>query len=323
MVNYQKICLDLLQDLPQRQKEIILRRFGLKEGQRETLESIGQDLGITRERVRQIEEDGFLKLEPKISKYQNIFQFFWQYLKKYNGLRRETTFLEEVGGKIEQPQIYFLLTIGKNFERIKENADFHSLWTIDQDSFFKAKEAINFLLKKLAEIKKPLSSEEISLFCSFEKPALESYLGISKRIQSNSEGLFGLKDWPEINPRGIKDRAYLVFKKAGQPLHFSEVAGLIVGGGPIPTVHNELIRDSRFVLVGRGIYALREWGYYPGEVKEVIAKILKEEGSLTREEILEKVLAQRMVKENTILLNLNNKKYFFRDSQSKYKIREV
>ena len=92
----------------------------------------------------------------------------------------------------------------------------------------------------------------------------------------------------------------------------------------IQTVHNELIKDPRFVLVGRGIYALSEWGYYPGQVKDVILKVLKEKRRpLTKEEILEKVLSQRLVKENTILLNLSNKKYFLRNSQGKYWVKEA
>ena len=81
MFNYQKICLDLLKDLPQKQKEIILRRFALstlasgEDGiKRATLESIGRDFGITRERVRQIEEDGLEKVKQKNNKYQKIFQ---------------------------------------------------------------------------------------------------------------------------------------------------------------------------------------------------------------------------------------------------------
>ncbi len=146
---------------------------------------------------------------------------------------------------------------------------------------------------------------------------------VSKKIQKNKEDLFGLKDWPEINPKGIKDRAYLVFKKIEKPLHFAEVANLIEGS-QIQTVHNELIRDSRFVLVGRGIYALTEWGYYSGQVKDVISKVLKETGKpLTKEEVLERVLKQRLVKENTILLNLSNKNYFLRDPQGRYMVKEI
>jgi hypothetical protein len=152
---------------------------------------------------------------------------------------------------------------------------------------------------------------------------LVSYLEISKNIQRNSEGLFGLREWPEINPRGVKDKAYLVFKKQNKPLHFTQVASLI--GQALPqTVHNELIKDPRFVLVGRGTYALKEWGYEPGRVREVIFKILsKEKKPLTKKEILAKVLKQRLVKETTVLLNLSNKEYFLKNPQGKYQIREA
>ena len=158
---------------------------------------------------------------------------------------------------------------------------------------------------------------------------IKSSSEITKKIAMNSFGEIGLRDWPEIKPRGVKDKAYIVFKKEGKPLHFNQVTEEIKKSGLgemvfVQTVHNELIKDPRFILVGRGIYALSEWGYYPGQVKDVISKIIKEERKpLTKEEILEKVLKQRLVKENTILLNLSNKKYFLRNPQGKYTVREI
>ena len=323
LFNYQKICLNLLKDLPQRQKEVIFRRFGLKNGQRETLELIGESYGITRERVRQIERDGILNLKPKTEKYQKIFQHFQKYLKSQGGLKKEEILLKELGGENQKPQVYFLLTLGENLQRFGETEDFYSLWLIDQDSLKRAEEITDSLFQRLKKLGKSLTLKELSSFISLKKPVLISYLEISKKIQRNSEGLFGLLDWPEINPRGVKDKAYIVFKKIGKPLHFAEVARLIEGS-LVQTVHNELIKDPRFVLVGRGIYALEEWGYFPGQVKDVILKILKEEGKpLTKEEILEKVRKQRLVKENTVFLNLSNKKHFLRNSQGKYEVKEI
>jgi len=323
LFNYQKICLNLLKDLPQRQKEVIFRRFGLKNGQRETLELIGESYGITRERVRQIERDGILNLKPKTEKYQKIFQHFQKYLKSQGGLKKEEILLKELGGENQKPQVYFLLTLGENLQRFGETEDFYSLWLIDQDSLKRAEEITDSLFQRLKKLGKSLTLKELSSFISLKKPVLISYLEISKKIQRNSEGLFGLLDWPEINPRGVKDKAYIVFKKIGKPLHFAEVARLIEGS-LVQTVHNELIKDPRFVLVGRGIYALEEWGYFPGQVKDVILKILKEEGKpLTKEEILEKVRKQRLVKENTVFLNLSNKKRFLRNSQGKYEVKEI
>ena len=328
--DYKKICLDLLRDLPQRQKDILLHRFALqalassKGGvKRETLEAIGKSFGITRERVRQIEEDGFLKLKPKARKYQKIFQYFKEYLKNQGDLKKEDILMSALGGKNQKPQIYFLLNLGEEFERFGKTEDLYSLWTINRDSLNLAKKVIDSFYNELKEINRPSALKNYNPPAVLSREILLSYLEISKKIQKNEEGLFGLKDWPEINPRGVKDKAYLVFKKAKKPLHFSEIASLIPGS-LLQTVHNELIRDPRFVLVGRGVYALQEWGYYPGEVKEVITKVLEEAGRpLTKEEILEKVLKQRLVKENTILLNLSNKKYFLRDSQGKYWVKEA
>jgi len=132
-----------------------------------------------------------------------------------------------------------------------------------------------------------------------------------------------LKNWPEINPRGVKDNAYLVLLKTKKPLHFTQITKLINKALP-QTVHNELIKDPRFVLVGRGIYGLRDWGYEPGLVKDVIFKVLKtSRAPLAKQQILAHVLKQRFVKENTILLNLSNRKYFSKNLQGKYQIRET
>ena len=187
----------------------------------------------------------------------------------------------------------------------------------------RAKKIINSLSEKLKKIKKPLSVKEVNNLFSLNKNFLTSCLEISKKIQKNQQGVWGLLNWPEINPRGVKDRALLVFKKENKPLHFKEVASLIPKALP-QTVHNELIKDSRFVLVGRGVYALREWGYEKGFVRDVIFKTLKEAGKpLSKSEILEKVLKQRLVKENTVLLNLTDKKYFAKTVGNFYTIREA
>jgi len=329
--DYQKICQDLIKDLPQRQKDIVEQRFGLEDEERKTLEAIGRGYGITRERVRQIEEDGFSKIRPKLEKYQEVFQYFEGEIEKFGGLRKEDILLNSLAGSKFQNQVFFLLILGEKFQRFAENKVFHSLWAIDQNSFNFAKEVLDFLSKKLLEINQPLSFANLLKkanlqFKSLTSRSLQSYLEISKRIQPGIEGNYGLKDWPEINPRGVRDRAYLVFKKEKRPLHFAQVTRLInnskfekISQPPalIQTVHNELIKDQRFVLVGRGLYALGEWGYQPGVVKDVISMILQEEKKpLTKGEIIDRVLKQRIVKVNTILLNLG---HFPKTANGKYR----
>lgn len=312
--NYSQICQNLIGILSARQKEVISRRFALRGLEKETLEAIGKDFGVTRERVRQIERDAFLNLKAELKKYQEVFKYFKDYLQKTGNLRKEESLLIELGEGKFQNQIYFLLTVGEGFERFGETDDFYSLWTTDKASWIVAQKAINAFYEKLKKSGKPLEIKE---------KLLPFYLEISKKIQKNNKGLYGLKDWPEINPRKIKDKVYLVLKESQKPLHFTQVAGLIDSALP-QTVHNELIKDSRFVLVGRGIYALKEWGYQDGQVRDVIFNILKTAGRpLKKEEILEKTLKQRLVKENTVFLNLSNKKYFLRDSEGRYTIKEA
>lgn len=320
--NYQKICSDLISKLNKREKEVISRRFGFDGKERETLEAVGNGFGICRERVRQIQKASFDKIKKRTEKYQKAFNHFLEHFKESGGLRKEDVLLKELGQEKEGNEVYFLLTLKEPFQKLNENDELYSLWTIDENSYLLAKRAINSVFSQLKKIKKPLPLQKLNK-SSLKEKILVSYLQVSKKIQKNEDNLYGLSYWPEINPRGVKDKAYLAFKKAKKPLHFSEVANL-VEKSHIQTVHNELIKDNRFVLVGRGIYALAEWGYYPGQVKDVIVKTLEQAGEpLTKEEVLEKVLKQRLIKKNTILLNLGNKEYFLRDSEGRYQIKQV
>ena len=126
----------------------------------------------------------------------------------------------------------------------------------------------------------------------------------------------------EHQSKGMRDYAFLVIRRHGSPIHFREVAKTITElfgkKAHVATTHNELIKDPRFVLVGRGLYALSEWGYMSGVVRDVIRKILEKHGPLTKEEIIDKVLKERYVKENTIVVNLQNQKYFTKDKESRY-----
>jgi len=317
MTSYQKICKDLISDLQEREKEVILRRFGLEGKERETLQSIGDSFGITRERVRQIENLALNKIKTKIKNYRKVFEKFFDYFEKFGKVRKEETLLKELGGK-EKNEIFFLLNLDKRFLRFNQNENFYSLWTTDLKSLEEVKDLIFSICKKFEREKKLMSLKELSLEFKIKENLLEGFLEISKKIGKNKNGFYGLVEWPEINPKRLSDKAYLVFKELKRPLHFTEVSKMIKGSN-LKSVHNELIRDERFVLIGRGIYALREWGYFPGEVKDVIFKFLKEEGPLTKEEILERVKKQRIVKESTVSINLA--KYFVKDEKGRYKIK--
>jgi hypothetical protein len=251
-----------------------------------------------------------------------VFDSFVKHLKSYGGLRKEDVLLNELG-KDEQNEVCFLLSLNDSFFRINKKDDFHSVWVLETKVFENAKTITASLCDLLKKTKEPTKLKEFKSQFSVKDKALASYIQASTKISQNKEGLYGLIEWPEINPRGVKDKAYLTFKEQGKPLHFKELAELIEGTH-VQTLHNELIKDDRFILVGRGTYALADWGYYPGQVKDVIVRILDEaQEPLSKGEVVEKVLGQRLVKENTILLNLSNKQHFSRNSDGKYTIKEV
>ncbi|MBU3934408.1 hypothetical protein KKC00_00330 [Patescibacteria group bacterium] len=336
-INYSQIYSILTKDLPIKTKEVFSRRFGIGRKERETLESIGKTMAVTRERVRQIEASGFSHIkDQKKEALDKLFKEFSDYFKNSGNFRKEALVLADLGGDSFQPYVFFLLNLGDQFSRVCEKKDFYSFWTTLSQGEQAIKKTLSSFVNELKKTSNPLIKKDF--FAQFSSkynlnPAvLSSYLEISKNIRENKEGKIGLVEWPEINPRGVRDKAFLVFKKEEKPLHFTSVAGLIDRSNynlpnkkTLPqTVHNELIKDSRFVLVGRGVYALKEWGYNPGTVKDVLVEIMKEANSpMEKNKLIERVLSQRLVAKNTVLMNLNDKKCFFRDEQGKYILRKT
>jgi len=155
---------------------------------------------------------------------------------------------------------------------------------------------------------------------------LESYLRASRKIKQDIFDNWGLISWGIVMPKKINDKIYLTLKKAGRPMHFTEIASTInenAFDGKVayaPTVHNELILDKKYVLVGRGIYALAEWGYKPGNVADVIEEILREDGPLSKDQIIEKVLAKRNVKPSTVYLSLMNHPRIKKNDKGRYSL---
>jgi hypothetical protein len=317
-LNYKQICEDLLSRLAAKQREVIERRFGLKTGKRETLEAIGKSHKICRERVRQIEKAAIVKIKKTGSSHKEAGKAFAKYLKNFGGAREESALLEELGGPEFKMHANFLLVLSGDFVYSPETDDYAAFWALDGQSAQAAKGFAEQAKSFLAEKGELASGRELGAAAQLKKAVAESYLGISKSVQKNKDGLYGLRHWPEVNPKGIKDKIYLLLKQNRNPLHFSEVAKRI-NGSLVQTVHNELIRDPRFVLIGRGTYALKDWGYVEGDVKDVINNIFGNENRpLTRQEILDRVMKQRRIKENTVLMNLSNKKYFTRDNEGRY-----
>lgn len=327
----------LLGVLPERAREVIIGRYGLGEDPKKlTLEAIGKKYGITRERVRQIENYaiGGIKKSDIFKKESKIFEELQQFVDSLGGVVAEHDLLNEASkDKSTQNHIHLLLVLGDTFVKEKEDEHFNHRWHVSQKLSEKVHEALRKLYKNLSD--KDLVSE-LDIIASFlghveeieekhkNEEVIKRWLSISKKIGRNPLGEWGLVSSPNVRAKGMRDYAFLVIRKHGSPIHFREVAKAIEKTfgkkAHVATTHNELIKDSRFVLVGRGLYALAEWGYMSGVVKDVIRNILEKNGPLTREEIVEKVMKERYVKENTIVVNLQNPKYFKKSADGKYTI---
>lgn len=334
---------DLLRRLDnKRTKEILLRRFGVGKKQNETLESIGRDYGISRERVRQIENDGLAALRRKeiLSQFKPALTTISQYLKKYGGLRREDLLLGELTCHLAKPYqgegaLRLFLVLG-DFYFHSEDKKFSNFWALNNQVITQANQMINSFVKTLQAKKVTLSEKTVAKLANqlavpkAGAKAMLSAIAISRQVEQNPYGDYGLISWSEITPKGVKDKAYTVFRKINKPLHFRQVADLINQANfsdkrraHPQTVHNELIKDPRFVLVGRGLYALKEWGYQAGTVRDLIANLIRQNGGLAKEKIVHGVMTQRQVRENTILVNLQNRKYFVRNDKGVYNIKQA
>lgn len=319
----------LLTALPERSRTVLEARFGLgTSAERTTLEAIGKRYSITRERVRQIENHALasLKKSPAFAQAEGAFAELERIIDGLGGIVCEEDLLNYMTkDKSMQNHIYFLLVLGDPFKYRKEDDEVERCWYVDQELANKVEGALKNLYANLADEDLIPEGEMVDRFLKElqtindkhrNDEILKRWLRISKTLGKNPLGEWGPAKSPNVKTKGVRDFAYLAVKKHGSPLHFREVAKLIEKmfdrTAHVATTHNELIKDGRFVLVGRGMYALREWGYTQGVVRDVIREVLRKHGALTRDQIIEKVLKERHVKPGTIVVNLQNQKYFKR-----------
>jgi Sigma-70, region 4 len=363
-----EIVKSLLARLSKKERDIITRRFGLKDSEKETLEAVGGLHNLTRERIRQIENATIKKLrEVKELKEEliDLREITNKLLVEHGGLAEKeylfhllNTFSPVSYGsddyEVEKNQYDFMLSrlLHDEFEEIKDSDIFKTSYKLKSESLEHLEEIARELVKSIADLKEVVKTEDaIDMITKTDvygehkdKLAVPSEVDVSsywadalfdenpelinsnkilysllvavKEIEQNKFGFWGVYNSEEIAPKTINHKIYLVLKNQGKPMHFVDIAKRInevsfdhKTANPA-TVHNELILDPKYVLIGRGIYGLKEWGYKEGVVADVIRDILVENGPLTKDEIIKKVLENRMVKNTTINLALMDKEVF-------------
>ena len=321
----------------EREREIISRRFGLN-GHKETLEQIGEMLSITRERVRQLEKAILIRLriaaeDGRIADLAPAEKLIVRNLTEMGRAARASDLAKKILGReataVEKANFSFLGEISPVLTIINENDKYYNTISIAEYGDEKAiRVKVDEIVSLVKANKEPMSIDQLDEKLSYEHPShIEAIARLSKQL-STLNGQWGLTKWPTVNPKNIRDKIYVVLEEKHEPMHFSDIAKAISSSDfrrknvTVQAIHNELIKDPRFVLIGRGIYALDAWGYQKGTVSDIIKKILAKAGDegTSRKEIVKQVLKERKVKETTVLLNLQNKALFTKVGKDCYKL---
>ncbi len=327
--------------LDERTRRILGARFGVTGNPPKTLQEIGRSENITRERVRQLERSALVFLRDAERSVPSIAGAIRTALRSVfdtcGRVVREHTLMSALGldATKDGAVVRFLLTALPYTTEARETQRTYAHWTIvvqaDSSTRSEGKDSAVPSLEHVLELSeeilrranKVLPDQEFLAEVSeaaggaLTMTALRSYLSTSKRIARTPFGEWGVSEWPEVHPRGVGDKAYVVLKRGGKPLHFTALTEVINASGfggrqaHAQTVHNELIRDARFVLVGRGLYGLKAWGYEPGTVADVAVRLLAQAGRpMPKRDLVAAVLKERLVKRNTVLLALHNRRLF-------------
>jgi hypothetical protein len=332
-LNYKTAAQAVLKTLKRdRDRQILAKRFGLGLARRQTLEQIGRTFGITRERVRQIEKAALAKIQgASLKEVSEVETRLIELLQEHGGVLSVAGATELFGAPdTDQSYIVFLSVAAKKIQLIDEDDALRpALGLLPVYSSKHTRELHAELVRVVKESGKPVQLKDIAakLPAGTEITTIESLAGASKEL-AHFDKHWGLISWPQVNPKSIRDKTYLVLGKHGKPLHFTEISDRIRNSNfrrrdvTVQAVHNELIKDPRFVLIGRGIYALAEWGYTPGTVADIIIDVLRDESPLHKDEIVRRVLEKRQVRTTTIVLNLQEKDHFERVAKATYKLKD-
>lgn len=320
----------------EREREIISRRYGLYD-RRETLEQIGELLGITRERVRQLEKTVIGKLaevaETDLPSVKQAESAIVSHVSDIGGVAKIKDLAErfkENASKIDHSRLSFIVQLSPNLTHVSDNDRHHAAASLKSKHSEKSvRENINNVIDTVKKIGKPVNIKEVAGAMGHpDHKEVEALASVSKKLATLNKR-WGLIKWPTVNPKNIRDKIYVILYENGKQMHFNDIAKSIRDSDfkrrdvTTQAIHNELIKDKRFILVGRGIYALKEWGFSQGTVAEVIADVLKDaDEPLHRDEIVKRVLKRRFVKETTILLNLQGKPQFKRTAKATYAYEE-
>ena len=268
-VNYALVAIGDRRDM-----RILTLRLGLKDGCKRTLEAVGDELGITRERVRQIQREAMTRLRLYAQTYPYLISHCIKTLRDWGEL---------VGASLQDA----------GFSRALA-----AMTGGDEGLISAHVRLLRELLPEANDNRQPLDAIDLQIAQVFAQSVSPVSLDqLNWMIRSNSKTRHTIEDWPKLDLSlrlelllgvnidangactatektfsglGSTDRRLLalsgVIREAGKPLHFTEIAKcakpLLPGKLAMSerNVHSWMDRyKDRFKWAGRGTFGLAEW----------------------------------------------------------------
>ena len=331
----QKSFEGFLDSLSEKEKMVISKRVWLN-WEVFTLQCIGDSFkpNITRERVRQLEATWIKKLGRiiKTSNLSSIQEFAKEKLlengwlltkdKLLSYIIRDSWLDDEMTSTLISVIIQADYDILKSKPRISTKSYFF-MPDVKKEMVEKVyKEGVK-ILKQKGDVMEQRSLYELIKIKLWDfnwiltLKLIDNIFDVYLDIVKWEESYIGMAKWRILNPKTLKDKIIYIMKKEKVPLHFVDISNKVLDylwdTVKVNTVHNELIRNNDFVLIWKWIYVLKDWGFKPWTVIDVIIDVLKKQWEpMKTDDIISRVLKTRIVKESTIYMNLQNKKYIER-----------
>jgi len=297
-----ELLVDLLLDRAgnDRPKKIIQARYGLQNGGKETLEEVGHWFGITRERVRQIQEKTLKKMQHPSTKGRSLIISLVSDTLQKNGL-----VISDEEADILIPKTFNNTKYdGSSFLDLLSDLGWVQRNKVGDIGFYCPKGIKPIDITKLMDdthtcIKTSsalLSINQISDYLRGQQEKYKQYdnldnlilriCKIDPRIEEKLPNKFGLylfhpgtKDWCQ--------QITEILKESDFPLHFTEISDklndklALVGDKRIDVrrVHSILIESPEFSHTGvKGTYGLTEWGFRKETTTELVEECIKKAG---------------------------------------------
>lgn len=340
---------DILQYCKPKEQLVLFKKFGLTTGKEIPLQKIGEVYGLTRERVRQIENQGLMRFRRLIignERYLKVIEEAKKILDTNGWFLVEDELIAKLLnkgiGKFNGQELKMIVVCDFDIYYLKRNKKIWKGFYIDplfEDLLSDIAEHVtNYFTRawQATDLYEFVDKLKVKYTPSYDHiPYLQNnlfYTNFFKAIKGISTfyGKIGLDEFTEVNPKTIKQKIQYILRRINKPLHYQEMATKVMEWFPdkavkVNTVHNELVKNNTiFVNMGLGIYGLKEWWFQGGTVKEIIERVLETAGRpLSIKDIQKEVLKEKMISPNTIVLTLQKyKKIFERVEKWIYQLRK-